>query len=71
MNQYIVYILMDGGTPIEAYADEELAHHDCWLCNEAEKFSPDPMPFWVQRMPVNMDTYFELNEGRTPAPAEI
>jgi hypothetical protein len=71
MNQYIVYILMDGGTPIEAYADEELAHRDCWLCNEAEKFSPDPMPFWVQRMPINMDTYSELNEGRTPAPAEI
>ena len=71
MNQYVVYILMDGGTPIEAYADGELAHHDCWLCNEAEKFVPDPMPFWVQRMSINMDTYVALNEGRTPAPAEI
>jgi hypothetical protein len=69
MNQYIVYILMDGGTPIEAYADEELAHRDCWLCNEAEKFSPDPMPFWVQRMPINMETYFGEPHGKC-SPAE-
>ena len=55
MNQYIVFILMNGGTPEAAYANEELAQYDCWLCNSAERFSPDPMPYWVKALPINME----------------
>lgn len=60
MNQSVVYLLMNANHPEAAYADEELAQHDCWVSNEAEKFSHDPMPYWVQRLPINMDTYMEL-----------
>lgn len=71
MNQYIVYVLMNGSKPETAYADEELAHHDCWVCNEAEKFSPDPMPYYVQKMPINMDVYeAPADPVELPSPVE-
>lgn len=41
---------MENQTIVSAYQDKALAHHDCWLCNEAEKFSPDPMPYWVKEV---------------------
>ena len=43
-----IFLLMENSTIVQAYADDALAHQDCWLCNEAEKFSPDPMPYWVK-----------------------
>ena len=52
-----VYVLMDGNTPVETYTDKDLAYYDCWICNEAEKFSPDPMPFYVKDVLLNTSTY--------------
>jgi hypothetical protein len=46
----IIHLLMENQTIVSAYQDKALAHHDCWLCNEAEKFSPDPMPYWVKEV---------------------
>jgi hypothetical protein len=43
-----IFLLMDDNMIVQAYQDGALAHQDCWLCNEAEKFSPNPMPYWVQ-----------------------
>lgn len=62
----VVYVLMDGNNPIESYLDKELAHYDCWICNEAEKFSDNPMPFHVRRVILNTATYAET----TASPAE-
>jgi hypothetical protein len=52
-----VFVLMDGSNPVEAYLDKDLAHYDCWICNEAEKFSPDPMPFYVKEAALQTATY--------------
>ena len=43
-----IFLLMENSKIITAYDNEALAHQDCWLCNEAEKFSPDPSPYWVK-----------------------
>ena len=61
MNQYIVFILMNGSKPEAAYANEETAQYDCWLCTSAERFGPDPMPYWVQKMPINMEVYVDAS----------
>jgi hypothetical protein len=55
-----VYLLLDGQTPIEAYTDKEVAHRDCYICNEAEKFSPTPMPFSVKEVLLRTDTYEDV-----------
>lgn len=52
-----VFVLMDGSGPVEAYLDKDLAHYDCWICNEAEKFSSDPMPYYVKEVVLNTATY--------------
>lgn len=65
-----VFILMDGNTPVEAYTDEEAAHRDCWLCNEAEKFSPDPFPFHVKEVLLRTDTYGDIAPISPASPAE-
>lgn len=62
-----VYVLMDGNNPVEAYLDKELAHYDCWLCNEAEKFSDNPMPFYVKVVMLNAATY---NDHSPVSPVE-
>lgn len=43
-----IHLLMNDKEPVGAYTDKALADADCWLCNDAEKFSPDPMPYWVK-----------------------
>lgn len=63
-----VYLLLDGQTPIEAYTVKEVAHRDCWVCNEAEKFSPTPMPFSVKEVLLRTDTYADV---APVSPAEI
>ena len=52
-----IFILMDGSGPVEAYLNQDLAHYDCWICNEAEKFSSDPMPYYVKEVVLNTATY--------------
>ena len=52
-----VYLLMDGNNLIEAYLDKDLAHYDCYICNEAEKFADNPMPFHVRKVSLNTATY--------------
>lgn len=42
------YVLMHNTTPVAVYQRSEAADYDCWLCNEGEKFSPDPHPYWVK-----------------------
>ena len=63
--QLIIHLLMENQTVMGAYTDKNLADYDCWLCNEAEKFSPDPMPFWVKSVEVVTDIFVE------PSPLEI
>ena len=53
----VVYVLMDGNNPVESYLDKNLADYDCWICNEAEKFADNPMPFYVKRVMLNTATY--------------
>ena len=65
-----VYLLLDGQTPIEAYTDKEVAHHDCWICNEAEKFSPDPMPFSVKEVSLRTDIYEDVAPISPASPVE-
>ena len=62
----VVYVLMDGNNPVESYLDKDLAHYDCWICNEAEKFAYNPMPFYVKTVMLNTATYAEA----TASPAE-
>jgi hypothetical protein len=52
-----IFLLMDGTNPVEAYRDKALADRDCWLCNDAEKFSPDPMPYWVKPLTFHMEVF--------------
>jgi hypothetical protein len=52
-----VFILMDGSTPVEAYTDKELAYYDCYICNEAEKFSENPSSFYVRDVILNTMPY--------------
>jgi hypothetical protein len=47
-----IFLLMENDKPVSAYADKAQADEDCWVCNDAEKFSPDPHPFWVKPVPV-------------------
>lgn len=55
-----IFLLMDGVNPVEAYSDKALADQDCWLCNEAEKFSPDPMPYWVKPVAFHNTTFTDV-----------
>lgn len=56
MNPQInIYLLMENANVISAYSDKALADADCWICNDAEKFSVDPHPFWVKPVPMQID----------------
>lgn len=50
-----IHILMNNTQPIGGYQDKALADADCHIMNEAEKYSPDPMPYWVKTIPVVVD----------------
>lgn len=52
-----IYILMDGSNPVEAYLDKDLAHYDCYICNEAEKFSENPASYYVKEVALQTATY--------------
>lgn len=51
-----VYILMQGLKPVGAYTDKDTADKDCWLCNEADKYTPEPMSYWVSSVPLCTDS---------------
>ena len=51
-----VYVLMEGNKPVGVYTDKALADKDCWLCNEADKYAPEPMTYWVESVALCTDS---------------
>lgn len=48
-DEVAIFLLMEGDTPITAYADKALADHDCWVCNDAQKYlDMEQFNYWVK-----------------------
>jgi hypothetical protein len=44
-----IFLLMEGDTPITAYADKALAEQDCWVCNDAQRYlDMEQLDYWVK-----------------------
>lgn len=52
-----IFLLMEGDTPITAYADKALAEQDCWVCNDAQRYlDMEQLDYWVKPVAFYFDS---------------
>lgn len=52
-----VFLLMEGDTPVSAYADKALAEQDCWVCNDAQRYlDMEQFNYWVKPVGFYLDS---------------
>ena len=54
-----VHILI-GRTTVGVYRNKERALHDAWLMTEGDKYSDDPISYWVETKTVDEEEYEAL-----------